>query len=67
MMSFECSSEAAWASAVLLWFIYLFNQECFAPSVFNNITAKSELQLKWEKLNMSNGNILISVKSKTYL
>ncbi len=44
MMSFECSSEAAWASAVLLWFIYLFYQECFAPSIFNNITAKSELQ-----------------------
>ncbi len=43
MMSFEWSSETAWAPRVLLWFIYLFYQECFAPSIFNNITAKSEL------------------------
>lgn len=40
MMSFECSSEASWASAVLLWFIYVLGEIL----IFNNITAKSELQ-----------------------
>lgn len=38
MMSFECSSEDACAG------LFVSHHEYFAPSIFNDITAKSELE-----------------------